>query len=1319
MATYDLAYPGAAIDAILNTAYYLQEAGYIFRGSASDYSGTPSKREWVIAPAGFTGLGLSSAVPKGSIGVCLYNGTAWVGKVINVLTLDSEPTRNSQNGVTSGGVAATLDEIAGGIMETFASLLFDDETAAGDLSTKLSYAVKFAVSNVYQTVTHLNILAATTSKAGLMSAEDKAKVDSFLTNLRSLTFTDTTASADQGTKITETLKATIGGVQEVIDSITLLAATSSKAGLLSASDKAYIDALPATLTNLSNSISGALALMQSMMGYYVCDTAAGTAAKTVAATGYSLTNGGCIRIKMTNANTAANATLNINSTGAKALYYDGVQASSSNSWDAGDILEVFYDGTQYQCASGGGGKFATGEKVKETRIISGADGYVEGYVNIPNADILYKDIYTLTSSDFEQGSLDTDGSDISSTNRIRTKDYIPVNIGTAIDVALNGQSFIILYYNENKVVTSSTQWSQTDAVITINSAGYVRFLIRNTNDSNLTPSGLLAQIKFSDEGGLAAKIEEMYGMTDDLVLAPFTTRTIDISSITRSSLGYNQSTGEITSMGSGYYAKYIPVTVGCIYKISPAGDGYRVSMASFKTLPTAAKQTADIGNECMSMYGSNNPVGDFGESLKLKITESSYIYVRVDTARGSLSRAGGAEEYTYNDTIDDTNSIEMILQKKNGMQVLPITKAHAVKYGDTNLNQVVGTIESLVGTKGNKTPQTQSASFEQGAIDNGNDVSSNECMRTPASDPITVDGKGMLRCVFTVPKPKSSSPWSKPYFYKDGFLVDATYSGFQVNNGTIWEYYCDGSFNEIRWRVYVSSVASADISASSIACSFIEEGSGILGDIDKLQSNENSTVELYLGNLVQSSSGGYGALFDGNENFVCMKDALQVPYNGMTIKAKLPNNIKAAIRLGETGNNDLSTRIWLGNMLIYSVPANYNYYQIAFGIVNASGTPISPLVLADVEEYISNGEIEITYQVGGEPNILRSRPEAEIRSRAFKTKDNLPTFCHTSDQHGNVCGLMDAYRFAEYIGADAVVNTGDVCSYMHSNGYDFAKSLAEKYGTLPTLVAVGNHEAYNVSGEADIRSEFIDKFVTADYHISAGKTYYYYDFPSKSIRFIVLNSSQTGYSTYNNSGCMMQDQIDFLVSTLMSVPSGYGVVIGVHYPLVKKNLMIPNDYGFMNDWPPSQYEKTLPFATSLFAIIDAYIGRTTFSIAYTNDGSMNEGSGTTVSKTGDFSSANGEFICWMTGHTHQDRVAFFADTTYKQLCLNITCTASCDFQTTTDNIPRKGDGVCRNAFNIYTINRTEKNVYITRVGSDFTSDGTDRKFAIIRYADDA
>lgn len=84
---------------------------------------------------------------------------------------------------------------------------------------------------------------------------------------------------------------------------------------------------------------------EAKLGYYVCDTDAAVAAKTIAATGYALTTGGNIRIKMTNANTADSATLNINSTGAKALFYNGTQASSTNSWEAGEVVEVYYNGT--------------------------------------------------------------------------------------------------------------------------------------------------------------------------------------------------------------------------------------------------------------------------------------------------------------------------------------------------------------------------------------------------------------------------------------------------------------------------------------------------------------------------------------------------------------------------------------------------------------------------------------------------------------------------------------------------------------------------------------------------------------------------------------------------------------------------------------------------------------------------------------------------------------------------------------------------------------------------------------------------------------
>lgn len=95
---------------------------------------------------------------------------------------------------------------------------------------------------------------------------------------------------------------------------------------------------------------------EAKIGYYVCDTSAATAAKVIAnATGYVLSLGGSIKIKMTNANTADDATLNINSTGAKPLYYAGERASTDNTWEAGETVEVYYDGTNFYANNVAGG----------------------------------------------------------------------------------------------------------------------------------------------------------------------------------------------------------------------------------------------------------------------------------------------------------------------------------------------------------------------------------------------------------------------------------------------------------------------------------------------------------------------------------------------------------------------------------------------------------------------------------------------------------------------------------------------------------------------------------------------------------------------------------------------------------------------------------------------------------------------------------------------------------------------------------------------------------------------------------------------------
>ena len=85
--------------------------------------------------------------------------------------------------------------------------------------------------------------------------------------------------------------------------------------------------------------------------YGTCATAAATAAKVVTCANFSkLETGVTIHVKFTYSNTASNATLNVNSTGAKNLCCYGttrVGTTEKTSWKAGAVVSFTYDGTSW------------------------------------------------------------------------------------------------------------------------------------------------------------------------------------------------------------------------------------------------------------------------------------------------------------------------------------------------------------------------------------------------------------------------------------------------------------------------------------------------------------------------------------------------------------------------------------------------------------------------------------------------------------------------------------------------------------------------------------------------------------------------------------------------------------------------------------------------------------------------------------------------------------------------------------------------------------------------------------------------------------
>ena len=218
-------------------------------------------------------------------------------------------------------------------------------------------------------------------------------------------------------------------------------------------DGATTDRTPSSIEYLAE--SGDIQSIEARIGYYVCDSEGNVAAKIVSdAAGYVLSRGGSMKIKMTNANTADNVTLNINSTGAKTLYYKGEAASSANSWEAGETVEVYYDGTNFYANNVGGsdGVFYTGETVSEVSIVNiptagsndlvksgGVESFVADVNSIGKREISL-DFYGFTTKAYY--TINSEGYIVSSTDDRAKVTYTnaPVNKGAILQFAGNNSN---------------------------------------------------------------------------------------------------------------------------------------------------------------------------------------------------------------------------------------------------------------------------------------------------------------------------------------------------------------------------------------------------------------------------------------------------------------------------------------------------------------------------------------------------------------------------------------------------------------------------------------------------------------------------------------------------------------------------------------------------------------------------------------------------------------------------------------------------------------------------------------------------------------
>ena len=248
---------------------------------------------------------------------------------------------------------------------------------------------------------------------------------------------------------------------------------------------------------LQGIISGNSTVKNAQDKFGTCSTAGSTAAKAVTlslGTLTSLTNGAIVTINFSNANTAANPTLNVNSKGAKAILSE--TGSSVGSFAAGTYT-LTYNGTAWvmsaAAASASAAAAATAASAAQTTA-ERAEGKIDG-LEIGGTNLLR------TTAVWEQGTwTPSTGAHSTSTTRIRnTKNgnYIPIETGKdyiftrhTLPSASKIYEIVVYAYDSNGAFVSGdskTSWQGTFPLkYKSATATRIEIGIRHTDNSAIT-----------------------------------------------------------------------------------------------------------------------------------------------------------------------------------------------------------------------------------------------------------------------------------------------------------------------------------------------------------------------------------------------------------------------------------------------------------------------------------------------------------------------------------------------------------------------------------------------------------------------------------------------------------------------------------------------------------------------------------------------------------------------------------------------------------------------------------------------------------------
>lgn len=1209
---------------------------------------------------------------------------------------------------------------------------------------------------------------------------------------------------------------------------------------------------------------GVDAEIKSLVGYYTCGTAAATAEKTITSSTYILLQGGGIKVKFTNANTADDATLKIGSADEKPLYYSGRRAGSSNSWLAGEVVEIFYDGTNYYANSvaGGNGSGDGAFDISVYNAVGGTPAQYAGFANaVTNANVptqfrkggmtvrfidntvtpsvyvqyrLMKTTWSTTITDWQgttdkvkAGSRDLveSGGVMDAVDNLRVADASIINNSNMFKDNVVEQTESLSGYtisaSTGAIVASSVSGSSVD-YIPVNAGDIIRIKATPTG-TNRVAYGLYSAIAadtvaidyMAFAGPIESGFDKLFICNASGYFAIYTLNPYSLYKVKSKILEDDY----VTNVEAGRFNVYdggVNVLNGKVVENATRQYTDYIDISLFNELVYTRSITTGSPNIGLCFYSDKNEnsfisgikeVNDAavpGYIIDKAVIPDGAVYVRFtfwknkdrgnfffgdptrDPVIAKLMKVSDRQSFVnssviYFDGQNNTFAYSDVLYVNENQKVLKFI----VKDPDYSRNNATsGVVFGIYAYDASDNVIMRLAYVDySGTIDK-----EYICVIPEGTTYFKIGGKCDVgySCICDIIDITNEYLHTNVYNDVNNFITYKTATTAQINRALLnLDVKSDlivyvGLKNPESVYQYTVTGYSIDAEHAYTGTTLIEYGNTVAfckeikvtdfkyigvfirndtGTITKAVSVEDIVNDL---EIKVMSKDDFKLTIGENTKDVMLcglkveSDVLKTDFNVKTkehikMRVYLPEWLKVRFYKGLREGRSYTSYYYNGDMV--ELDRTAGFIQVNVSRLDERSYTQQPLEY--FQELINDGKIKFEVQDVSDKTVVDRNFDAEkyigaitstpyISSSTPYVPHNLPVIVHTSDSHGDAERLKNVHDWADHIGANLVVNTGDNPFYLMDDGINFVKEIVFAHKT-DFANCLGNHDTYDTSGGvAGYTQKNIGVFAET-YHyykevvngepVVTDTAYYYKDLEEQKLRIIAVNEYD-GVVTSNYKARISKTQIDWFIDTLASTPEDYGVIILMHQvphtlnaisgktnfndATMNKGDVAEDEWqcsGIDSDYMTNAKVIGNPFGK----IIDAFIDRGTVSDSYTQktaDMSASE----TVSYSADFSNvAPGvEFIMYLNGHTHRDFVGYVADCDNNQLNINVCSTSgisqSNGFKSPAD-IMRGTHDANQDAFNVYTVDRSNKRVGIARVGANLSNNLIDRKVMWVSYAD--